>query len=276
MIFNVLEFHGRGGTAITTAGANGDGSIAEAVSSAPAYLEQQQRQQPGSLLIVPTLRIETLLSLYDALSSTHTVVYIRDMHVPRSHVAYHDGQPTQYIADFDALEAHAASRIAVGKAPHGSLIVLPRLIGEMLRAEKGLSKLLQPASPSPAAAAAAAAADLRTAVPRRLRKGRGGASSSTSSGPLPLVSPTAIVMAALADASGYIAAPGTPTYLSLLWGDDRPVLLHASRGPELRYNASDWMGMLSGSRVMLSRSQAGLVRLAKAEFVEPLILNAPP
>ena len=236
-----------------------------------------------------SLRVETLLALYDALSPTHTVVYYRDVaavpQMPRpvgstipppppaprggGSSSSHSSQLLRqhYHPDIEALEQHAHARIASGASPRGSLVVLPRLIGEVLRAEKEESR--KGAAAAAAATTPASAHSSRPAASVVAGSGaRGGGKDKSGGG---AVSPLSILLSTLADASGYVAAQGAPTYLSLLWGGDRPVVMHASRGAELRWNASTWMGMLSGSRVTLSRSQAGLARLARAEVVDPLM-----
>ena len=140
-------------------------------------------------------------------------------------------------SDFAALRARAEARFGPRAALLGAaeqrLLLLPELIAALADAE---------------AAAAAVGAEAAAAAAARYP-----------------FSPNAVQLAALADARGYVAVQGGPSYLSLLWGPGRRVLLLQKKGNEVTADAARWFPELSGMDVESVEDGEKLVELVRGE-----------
>ena len=69
----------------------------------------------------------------------------------------------------------------------------------------------------------------------------------------------------LADARGYVAVQGGPSYLTLLWGAGRRVLLLQRKGNEVTTDASKWFPHISGMGVESVDTGEALIELVRRE-----------
>lgn len=77
------------------------------------------------------------------------------------------------------------------------------------------------------------------------------------------------LLAALADADGYVATQGGATYLSLLWGENKRVVTLEVKGLEAVLNAQQWYPRISNtSRVVSVRSHGEVLGAVRQMFLE--------
>lgn len=79
-----------------------------------------------------------------------------------------------------------------------------------------------------------------------------------------------LLLSVLADADGFIAVQGGPSYLSLLWGPNRTAVIFQKKGPEVTTNAAQWFDLLSGTEAVVTSDQEDVPQLAHDAFVAPL------
>lgn len=221
-----------------------------------------------------------LIALYDVLvDAGFTMVYHRGtigMFQGDEVDAYVDARD-----DFDALRSHAAQRAQAGE-DRGRLVLLPEFLGAMAAAERLEDyERLSAKGPTPGTAAGdgqsvpgqrcsiIAAMNHSISVPdEHSRRLAGSASSKQAhpSGQRRRVSVNELQLSVLADADGHIAVQGGPAYLSLLWGEGRPVLLYQAHGREVAFNSTAYFHHFTGSPVRSERSVPALVDAAREIF----------
>jgi hypothetical protein len=231
-----------------------------------------------------TIPVAGLLALYDALVARgYTVVYHRAL--PGLYASEAGGFRPE-LDDFTALEAHAA---AAGSS--SSLVLLPQFLAAMAAAEAEAD-----AADGEAETVVAAGADDsgdedeggdgtdagdrgdESGGPRHLQRrlalsqaGAAPAAAATQSQRSPQRRPrrlsiNELQLSVLADADGHVAVQGGPSYLSLIWGARRPVLLYQVGGREVALNATAWFPHISGSVVRTARNVPALLAGAAELF----------
>ena len=180
-----------------------------------------------------------LASIFDAVADAGLgLVYNRA--TPSLFASERAGFAGEDESDFAALRGRAEARFGPRAAELGAaeqrLLLLPELIAA-----------LAGAAAAGAAAASEAAASAEAAAVRYY------------------FSPNAVQLAVLADARGYVAVQGGPSYLSLLWGAGRRVLLLQRKGNEVTADAARWFPRLSGMGVESVADGAALLDLVRRE-----------
>jgi hypothetical protein len=178
-----------------------------------------------------------LASIFDAVADTGLgLVYNRA--TPSLFASERTGFAGEDESDFAALRARAEARFGPWAAENGAaeqrLLLLPELIAQMAAAAE--------------AEAASTGADAGAEAPSRYP-----------------FSPNAVQLAVLADARGYVAVQGGPSYLTLLWGAGRRVLLLQRKGNEVTTGAAAWFPHISGMSVDSVDTGEALVELVRRE-----------